>query len=411
MENIQQEFLDEAVLKIENILLELSNENLTEDFRREIFRTFHTLKGSSQTLGFPATGKFTHELENLLQAISENKDHKNENLVSLLKEGTELLLENLRHARKSQIFFPQEFVEKLYKNLPVEYFSDTDFSPNEFPPDVFNKLSVHEKISLREAVFEGKNLYVTEVEFSLSNFDEKFRLLHKILQNTGKIIASFPKTNVPDPTKIGFRIYFASLENPDEIYQSIKPFDAELNHLNPHKSFSGDLKGILEQAVFQGKKLSQRLNKNIEFEIKTNTVDVSNDPAKLLPEILLHLIRNAVDHAIKKEGKIKIEAESAGDDLILRVTDNGSGLDTEKILAKAIEKNLVAANTDLSSREIYDLIFSHGFSTAERISEISGRGVGLDVVRDAVEKAGGKIRIESASNQGTGFEIRLPYKK
>lgn len=409
MENIQQNFLDEAILKLENLLPLLSHENLDENLRREIFRTFHTLKGTSQTLGFNNPGKLAHELENLLQHHAENS--ADEKSVRLLREGTELLREILIHARDDQKnFYPEEFVRKLQSFLPESVITDADFFSDAVPPEMWKKLSVDEKKSLREASAKGKNLYEVEVEFSLSDFDQQFRRLLESLQNKGEIIANFPKPDVSEADKIGFRIFFVSFCHQDEMAETVQAFDAELVNFNSMTNFTNDLRGILEQTVFAGKKAAVQLNKNIEFKTATNDFEVPAQYLKLFSEVLLHLIRNAVDHAIEKDGTIKIEINSEKNYLILRVTDDGRGLDAEKIRAKAVEKNLIKDDENLSREEIFDLIFAHGFSTADKVSEISGRGVGLDVVRDAVEKASGKINVKSASNDGTVFEIRLPHK-
>jgi chemotaxis protein histidine kinase CheA len=185
-----------------------------------------------------------------------------------------------------------------------------------------------------------------------------------------------------------------------------------LTVFNSTANFTDDLDGVLNQAVAAGEKTARRLKKNIEFETSLkNAAEISNKRRRLISECLLHLIRNAADHAIEQTGKIKIEIILENEHLILRVADDGRGLDAEKIKLHATEKNLIRKNENLSREEIFKLIFAPGFSTAERVSEISGRGVGLDVVQNSVEKAGGEIRVASEKNQGTVFEISLPPEK
>jgi two-component system chemotaxis sensor kinase CheA len=173
--------------------------------------------------------------------------------------------------------------------------------------------------------------------------------------------------------------------------------------------FGRDLKGVIEQAVVAGENAAHLLGKKVEFEIIAPDIELSGARLKNISEILLHLVRNAVDHAIKTDGKIKIEASSApGETLLLRVADDGAGIDVEKIRDRAIAKNLISAGENLPKESLLKLIFAHGLSTSEQISEISGRGVGLDVVDNAVRNAGGEIEVESKAGQGTVFEIRLP---
>jgi two-component system chemotaxis sensor kinase CheA len=412
MENIRQKFLDEALLKTENLSALLSNNNLDENLHREIFRTLHTLKGTSQTLGFRSVGKLAHELENLLQIVSAEKKSKNEEAFSLLKEGIAVLSKTVQFARTAdEAEFSDEFIEKLRAFLPVSSVADADyFSDAILPPAVLNKLSIDEKKSLQQALADGKSFYSLEVEFSLFDFDKKFRELREKLSDKGEIIANFPKPDVSDPTKIGFRTYFTSPDGEKYFSETAKIFEADLTNLSPQKIFTDDLSGILEQTIFAGKKLAAQMNKTVEFEITNSVFDVASEYLRLFSEILLHLVRNAVDHAIERSGRIKIDVQSENDNLFLRFADDGRGLEREKILAKAVEKNLADKNANLTTEEIFDFIFAHGFSTAAEVSEISGRGVGLDVVRDAVEKAGGKISVKSGSSEGTIFEVVLPNK-
>ena len=167
-------------------------------------------------------------------------------------------------------------------------------------------------------------------------------------------------------------------------------------------------KGILSKVVEHGENLADKLGKEIKFEIYADQIKLSDEKIKLVFDILLHLTRNAVDHAIEKKGEIEISirADENGQHLIF--ADNGSGIDLKKVRAKAIEKKLISADTVLTKQATLNLIFQSEFSTASKITEISGRGIGLDAVKDAVEKADGKISVKSRNGKGTTFEIFLP---
>ncbi|MGI8468244.1 MAG: ATP-binding protein [Pyrinomonadaceae bacterium] len=409
MENLQQEFLNEAISNLENLHSKLSTEPLGGNFRREIFRTLHTLKGTSQTFGFNVSGKLAHELENLLQAAGDKKIQPDKNFVSLLQEGLEILRETFRRAASGKNNeFPAEFAQKIRALVPNYSESVSEDFPNNIPPEILKQLSAEEKKFLSAATADGKSFYSIDVAFDLSNFDEKFRSLRDALQNQSEIIATFPHPTLAGENKIGFCIFFASRKKEKDIASLVQSFDSKLTFFDSGANFKADLQGVLAQAASSGEKIARRLNKKIEFEISAIEAEISGKLLKLISDALLHLIRNAVDHAIEKNGKIKIEFLAENKNLILRVSDNGRGLDAKKIKAKAVEKNLVAADEILTRAKTFDLIFAHGFSTAEKISEISGRGIGLDAVKDSVEKAGGKIRVESETGKRTVFEIRLP---
>jgi len=142
---------------------------------------------------------------------------------------------------------------------------------------------------------------------------------------------------------------------------------------------------------------------------------------ELIADPLVHLVRNSLDHGLeipearRKAGKralgaIRLEAAQKGDQIVVTVSDDGKGLDPDRILAKAVEKGLVSQERGqmLSRREIFDFIFQPGFSTAEKVNDLSGRGVGMDVVRSNLRKLNGAVELDSESGQGTTVRLRLP---
>lgn len=149
-----------------------------------------------------------------------------------------------------------------------------------------------------------------------------------------------------------------------------------------------------------------------DTEIDRTMVDVLADP-------LVHMVRNSVDHGIEtpeervaagkpREGVIRISAYQSGGNVVIELADDGRGLDRDRILAKARQKGLLDSDRGLSDREVFNLIFAAGFSTAAKVTEVSGRGVGMDVVRRNVESLRGRVAIESTPGQGTTFSIILP---
>lgn len=421
MEELRQEFLDEAIPKLENLQARLETEELSEDFEREIFRTLHTLKGTSQTFNLNVSGKFAHEIENLLQAKRDNQISETAGFAPLLKEGVGLLLETFQNAaRKKEAVFPVDFTLKLRSLIPG-YSSHVATSSSSsaaaasaenlsslVPPRFWAQLSRHEKDSLTSAISSGNLFYLIEVGFDFAEFAGRFKELRETLSERGEIVANFPSPRFGSENKIGFQIFFVSPKDKNEIIETLEPFGAALIFQNAESDFAGDLKGILGQTVLTGEKGAQALGKRVEFDVKADETKISRQRLKSISDILLHLVRNAVDHGIETTGKIKIELSNKENALLLRVADDGRGIDAEKIRARAIAKNLISTDENLTKDELLKLIFAHGFSTSEKVSEISGRGVGLDVVQDAVRKVGGEIRVESETGKGTTFEIYLP---
>ena len=167
--------------------------------------------------------------------------------------------------------------------------------------------------------------------------------------------------------------------------------------------------------------LSRDLGKEIslimsgaETEVDRTVIDEIGDP-------LIHLIRNSIDHGIEetlervrlnkdKVGKVKLKAYPDGNSVVIEVEDDGKGIDIEKVKAKALDKNVITLQQSqmLDDNQIVQLIFAPGFSTADKISDISGRGVGLDVVKTKIESLGGTVEVDTVKNKGSKFIIRLP---
>jgi two-component system chemotaxis sensor kinase CheA len=149
-----------------------------------------------------------------------------------------------------------------------------------------------------------------------------------------------------------------------------------------------------------------------ETELDKTVIDQLNDP-------LVHMVRNSIGHGIESpavrqaigkpgKGRITLSAKHSGASVILTVADDGAGLDVKRIRAKAIEKGMISEQAELTEREIYALIFEPGFSTAQEVSNVSGRGVGMDVVRQAIDALRGSIEVRSEEGKGTTFSLKLP---
>ena len=167
------------------------------------------------------------------------------------------------------------------------------------------------------------------------------------------------------------------------------------------------------------RELAATTGKHVRLEVSGEGTELDKTVIEKLGEPLTHLIRNAVDHGIETaeervaagkpaEGTVSLSAEHRSGRIHIRIADDGKGIDQQRVLAKAIEKGIVAPDAQLSREEIDNLIFAPGFSTAQTVSNISGRGVGMDVVRQSVKELGGRITIESEHGKGTAFIMTLP---
>jgi len=165
--------------------------------------------------------------------------------------------------------------------------------------------------------------------------------------------------------------------------------------------------------------LSVQLGKNVRLELAGEETELDKGVVEQMSDPLTHLIRNAIDHGMEpaeerarggkpEQGLIRLEAFHQAGSVIVEVSDDGRGLDAERIRRKAIERGLIGETDSLSPAQICDLIFSPGFSTAEQVSDLSGRGVGMDVVRRNVDALNGSVSLVTRPGQGTKVRLQLP---
>lgn len=165
--------------------------------------------------------------------------------------------------------------------------------------------------------------------------------------------------------------------------------------------------------------LSQKTGKKVELKLSGENTELDKTVLEKMSDPLVHLVRNSLDHGIEKPedrlaagkpetGTLHLSAYHEGGNIVIQVDDDGAGLNRQRILAKAIEKGIVSPSEQLSDDQINNLIFQAGFSTAEAVSDLSGRGVGMDVVRRNINDLGGRIEVSSREGKGSRFKIRLP---
>jgi two-component system chemotaxis sensor kinase CheA len=165
--------------------------------------------------------------------------------------------------------------------------------------------------------------------------------------------------------------------------------------------------------------LSKKTGKDIELILKGEQTELDKTVMEQIGDPLVHLVRNAVDHGIEsaevrlangkpEKGTIMLNAYHQGGSIVIEIKDDGGGIDREAVFNKALEKGIVDENTILTDAQTFDLLFEPGFSTAKEVSDISGRGVGMDVVKKNIQSLGGRIQVESEQGKGSTFRVNLP---
>ncbi len=165
--------------------------------------------------------------------------------------------------------------------------------------------------------------------------------------------------------------------------------------------------------------LSNELNKSVRFIAEGAETELDKTIIETLTDPLLHILRNCIDHGIEspneriesgkpEQGTILLKAYYSGTNVHIKIKDDGAGIDTEKIRLKGVEKGLISKDAELSRKEIFDLLFEPGFSTAKNVTDVSGRGVGMDVVKRKLAEVRGEVEVDSEINKGTAITIKLP---
>ena len=267
---------------------------------------------------------------------------------------------------------------------------------------------LHEMRTARasEALAEGARLFLVQTSFNITDFEQRFQSLKDILNQSGEVISVSPTIDDERSGKLNFRILYAhtsdhELPNTSDvtleevslpaISATSEQFDADTLERcleNLIKEIS-NVQDVLDEDPFQqvlraGQAAALVSGKEVDFEVRGE--DLLLDKALVNP--LIHLVRNAVDHGIELRGKVVIEAIADEQQIRIRVADDGRGIDPA----------------------ILDQIFEPGFSTIDGVTEISGRGVGLDAAKVTIENLGGAITVTSAPGKGASFEITLPLR-
>jgi two-component system chemotaxis sensor kinase CheA len=407
-EDLFQDFLIESTELLNNYednLLEIEDALKRDDFSfdmieerlQAIFRAIHTIKGLSAMMEFDEINRYTHEAEEIFHCARTNEIVIDQSLVDLMFR----VLDNTKNLITA-VLSPGAVTFDMEKELAeLEQFLEKAKSPGvckEIPDE-------EEEIDAQIAnqPISADTLKTNTIRVDTQRLDMLLDAIGELVIGKNQLMTLSDQIDNTDLSK-ALKQHKRIIENLQE--WSIKLRMVPIGHaLTRYKRMVRDL--------------SRQREKEVNLTIEGESTEIDRAIIESLESPLLHILRNSIDHGIEppdereKAGKdpvgnLKIKAFEESGSIMIAIEDDGRGIDPDAVYEKAMEKGLIEPSAKLSKSEIYNLLFSPGFSTAEEVTDVSGRGVGMDVVRKNIQRLNGMISIESEVGKGTKFILKLP---
>lgn len=434
MKEIIDDFLieaDELLLSLDTNLVELENRPDDSDLLNEIFRAAHTIKGTSSFLGLENVTTLAHRMEDVLNKLRKNELVLSADIMDVLLRSLDILknlIENVKNndenkpetttiideltkifngetvtAIKKKTEQPENIInQKIAEPIPVE--SQQQVEPENTPAD--NSTGNSPKQA------KTKNSEQT-IRVGVDRLDSLLNMMGELVLGRNSMIQAVTDlTHKYDgEDELGYlsqtanNINFITTELQDAVMKM---------RMQP-------VSNIFKKFPRLVRDLARDSQKAIDLQIFGETTEVDKSVLEEIGDPLVHILRNSCDHGIEspedrtakgkpEKGTIKLSAAQEGSHIVIKVEDDGKGFDLEAIKEKAIERGLStkAELDNMLDKQIFGFIFEAGFSTARQVTGVSGRGVGMDVVRTNIEKLNGIIELDSQKDVGTTITIKLP---
>ncbi|AYA36638.1 chemotaxis protein CheA [Hymenobacter oligotrophus] len=356
---------------------------------QELFRLMHNLKANARAMGYTEIGEVAHRMETIFGEIRSKERAFSDSLVPVLFAGIDVLGEMIRAVGANR---PLPDGTALLDNLDrVMRGEEPELEPNQVR---HSDEDATRKLELSDLVY-----------IPIKKLDHLLNLVGELIIDRDRVLTI--SQEVGDVALASIAAHLSRLA--DDLQYSV--MDARLVGV-------GTLFNKFPRVV---RDVATAEQKQVELTISGQDIQIDRNILQIITDALLHLVRNAIGHGIETPeerarvgksplGHLTLSAQTERDDVLIRITDDGRGIDVERVRRKAVERGQIPtdAASRLSDVEVYSLMFEAGFSTAEQVTEISGRGVGLDVVKLAIDSLGGQLRVESQLGQGTTFTLVLP---
>jgi len=448
------DFINEArehCSNAEQMLMDLETGEDKDDKINAIFRSFHTIKGAAGFLDLTPIMHVAHECETLLDLGRKGTVSIEGSVADIVFDSIDTLRQLLKGTEEA-LSSGSPFDGRVVVSSVLATLRKILKNPEDIPPEVTGN-------RIGDRLIDAGIVSQSRIDIALENKEDPDEKLGETLvkqkvvpaKAVAQVLRQQQKSKqekvvgggaVREMVKIdterldrlvdtiGELVIAESMVGQDEeilsrVSHKVSRNIAHLNKITRELQEMGmamrllPVKGTFQKLARAVRDLTRKSGKKVDLILSGEDTEVDRSIIELIGDPLMHMIRNALDHGIEKPpdrvkagkpetGKVTLKAYHKGGKVHFDIEDDGRGLDKDKILAKAIEKNLVEPGKELSDQEIYKLIFQPGFSTAAKVTDISGRGVGMDVVKKNIDAMRGYLDIESKLGKGTKFSMKLP---
>ncbi len=357
----------------------------------ELFRLMHNLKANARAMGFVDMGEVAHKMETLFGQIRGNERTFTGSLVTLTFRAVDILGNMIRAVGAGQ---DSADAKPLLENLEQLIQGQEVVEATEAPTEEEADADAARKLELSDLVY-----------IPVKKLDNLLNLVGELVIDRDRILTLAAELGHPALQATARHLFRIS----DDLQYSV--MDVRLVG-------AGVLLNKFPRVV---RDVATAEGKQVELVLAGQDVQIDRNVLQLITDALLHIVRNAVSHGLetpearqaagkRATGRLIISALTERDDVLIQVQDDGRGIDTEAVRKKAVRKGMITseAAAALDEQEVWALLFEPGFSMADKITDISGRGVGLDVVKLAIDSLGGRLRVNSELGKGTTFTLVLP---
>ena len=408
---------------IENGMLQLESSPDDLELIDEIFRPFHTIKGVAGFLNLNDINALSHSYENLLDDARNGELKITDDVAQVVLEGVDalrMMTNTLAESQQKEEYIPHELNLDYYANLikqarakkadTIEVKADSDEKSSGQKSKKSKSSSPGGRGGRKPSDMQspgggGFENVETSVRVNTDKMDSLLDLVGELVVTQNMVMQN---TEIQNSSDKRLQQDIGQLKR---ITSSLQDLSMSLRMV--------PIKGTFQKMHRIVRDLSRKKDKKIVLEIHGEETEIDRNMVDELYEPLVHMIRNNCDHGIEtpeervaagkpETGKLSLNAYYKGGMVVIEVADDGQGIDVEKIRNLAIERNVIDPEHDLSESQILNLIFTSGFSTTENVTDVSGRGVGMDVVKKAINNMRGSIDIKTKKGKGTSFSLKLP---